>query len=124
MINEHEHDPIPIAFHQESCIICLEHVTNKDPPFFTVENSSVEFQCQCRPKIHKTCMVNWISQENACPICLHNLRTIVEHVRTTHDANRLQYSYNSHFYLMKVMCSAIFFHCMLLGTILYLILAL
>lgn len=123
MINELE--TIHISPQQESCIICLEHVTNKDPPFFSIEKSYNEFQCECRPKIHKTCMINWISQENACPICLHNVRTIVEHVRTTQsfDTHRFHNSY-SQFYLMKMMCSAMILHFMLLGTILYLILVL
>jgi len=65
----------------ESCIICLEHITENDPAFYNGEIPNIyNIKCQCRPKIHKTCMTDWINHEHTCPICSKNIVSDSLHV--------------------------------------------
>ena len=53
----------------DCCIICYE----TDNIQLLSDFSHIKINCQCKPKLHETCINKWIQNSPTCPICRQRL---------------------------------------------------
>jgi len=59
------------------CIICWLPQEEQNEIKLLSEFSHIKPNCKCKPKLHSTCINDWIKKTPTCPICRTNMNIII-----------------------------------------------
>lgn len=61
----------------ELCLICWLPQEEQNEIKLLSEFSHIKPNCKCKPKLHSTCIKDWIKKSETCPICRAKMNIII-----------------------------------------------
>ena len=80
------------------CLICWLPEEEQNEIKLLSDFSHIKLNCKCKPKLHSTCINDWINKSTTCPICRTKLNIIIF---TTNHENII-----SNFYIICISYTA------------------
>lgn len=104
---------------EEICLICwMPSETNNDIKCLSDYSYIIKI-CDCKPKIHSSCLNNWIQKNPSCPICRKQITIQICYNNTNDNDNAIVGNVYIYFYVnclkytvncFKLFCYIIFFN--------------